>query len=419
MADPDLLLFVSHVSEDRPAALEIVDELERRGVPCWIAPRDVRPGRPFDDEIAEAIEASRAMLLIFSERCNEHEYIRREITVAGESHKVIIPFRIENAQPRRGLRIRLSDLHWIDGFVSRERAIGQVVRTIAPDRARGQEDEHRAHEEKRQRDEEERRFQQQVEEHRRRQEEEEHRRYEEEQRRRQQKAEEGQRNPNAETEEHRAEAVRQVSNLIQSTKEGSKADEPADMAEAKPIADEAVLPAEEKHEAEEAARLAKEKQTADEAARLAERKHEAGEAERQSQGPRQSDAELISSTETKQVNGRLSTLHKRSTNSKNLMYVGVAITFVVCSLFATYAFVLPGYDVRSPGLYAITTYPAGTKILSESMLIRVPGVTDSHTPVNFGEVLGWCLERTVSPVGPLKTSDLRRCSGSDGVEGKK
>ena len=233
MADPDFLLFVSHISEDRPAALEIVDELERRGVPCWIAPRDVRPGRPFDDEIAEAIEASRAMLLIFSERCNEHEYIRREITVAGESHKVIIPFRIENAQPRRGLRIRLSDLHWIDGFVSREPAIAQVVRTIAPDRARGQEDEHRAHEEKRQRDEEERRFQQQVEEQRRRQEEEEHRRYEEEQCRRQQKAEEGQRNPNAETEEHRAEAVRQVSELV--------------------------LPAEEKHEAEEAARLAKEK----------------------------------------------------------------------------------------------------------------------------------------------------------------
>ena len=147
MPDPDLFLFVSHVSEDRPVALEIVDELERHGVPCWIAPRDVRPGRPFDDEIAEAIEASRAMLLIFSDHCNEHEYIRREITVAGESRKVIIPFRIEDAQPRRGLRVRLSDLHWIDGFVSRERAIDQVVRTIDPTRVRQQEEERRRAEE--------------------------------------------------------------------------------------------------------------------------------------------------------------------------------------------------------------------------------------------------------------------------------
>ncbi len=80
----------------------------------------MHPGQPFDEEIVEAIEGSRAMLLVFSDLCNESEYIRREVTVAGESHKVIIPFRIEDAHPRRGLRVRLSDLHWIDAFASRE-----------------------------------------------------------------------------------------------------------------------------------------------------------------------------------------------------------------------------------------------------------------------------------------------------------
>ena len=65
------LLFISHTAEDRSAALEIVGELEERGVPCWIAPRDQRAGRAFDDQIASAIEASRAMLLIFSENCRK------------------------------------------------------------------------------------------------------------------------------------------------------------------------------------------------------------------------------------------------------------------------------------------------------------------------------------------------------------
>lgn len=125
--DPDFFLFVSHVSEDRSSAMEIVAELERRNVKCWIAPRDVRPGQPFDDEIVDAIESSRAMLLVFSDACNENEYIRREVTVAGESHKLIIPFRIEDARPRHGLRVRLSDLHWIDGFVARERAISELA----------------------------------------------------------------------------------------------------------------------------------------------------------------------------------------------------------------------------------------------------------------------------------------------------
>ena len=52
VATSDLFLFVSHVAENRVSAMEIVDELERRGTRCWIAPRDVRPGEPFDDEIA-------------------------------------------------------------------------------------------------------------------------------------------------------------------------------------------------------------------------------------------------------------------------------------------------------------------------------------------------------------------------------
>jgi formylglycine-generating enzyme required for sulfatase activity len=130
MASAEIFLFVSHVSEDRDVAMAIVAELERRGLRCWIAPRDVRPGRPFDDEIANAIESSRAMLLIFSEQCNASEYIRREVTFAGESQKVVIPFRIENAQPKHGLRVRLSDLHWLDGFASREKAIDELVRTF-------------------------------------------------------------------------------------------------------------------------------------------------------------------------------------------------------------------------------------------------------------------------------------------------
>jgi hypothetical protein len=127
---PEPFLFVSHVSEDRSTAVKIVEELERRGVRCWIAPRDVHAGRPFDNEISDAIDASRAMLLIFSERCNVSEYIRREVTVAGESQKLIIPFRIEDAQPKSGLRVRLSDLHWIDWFASQERAIEQVITTF-------------------------------------------------------------------------------------------------------------------------------------------------------------------------------------------------------------------------------------------------------------------------------------------------
>ena len=128
--EKDPFLFVSHVSEDRAEAMEIVAALERRNICCWIAPRDVQPGRPFDDEISAAIDGCRAMLLVFSDHCNDSEYIRREVTVAGESQKLVIPFRIENAHPKHGLRVRLADLHWIDGFVAREQAVDAVAQAL-------------------------------------------------------------------------------------------------------------------------------------------------------------------------------------------------------------------------------------------------------------------------------------------------
>ena len=56
MAHSEPFLFVSHVSEDRAAAMAIVDELERRGITCWIAPRDIEPGHPFDDAIVSALD---------------------------------------------------------------------------------------------------------------------------------------------------------------------------------------------------------------------------------------------------------------------------------------------------------------------------------------------------------------------------
>jgi ABC-type amino acid transport substrate-binding protein len=124
-------LFVSHVAEDRKPAMAIVRKLEQRGVECWVAPRDVQAGRPYDDEIVDAIEASRAMLLIFSEKCNGNDYIRRELTLAGEAHKLIIPFRIEGVEPRGGLRARLVDLHRIDAFADEDAAVAEVVDALA------------------------------------------------------------------------------------------------------------------------------------------------------------------------------------------------------------------------------------------------------------------------------------------------
>ena len=70
------------------------------------------------------------MLLVFSRYTNQSEYIRGELGVASDLGKLIIPLRIENVQPQKGLRVRLGILQWIDAFDARRNAIAEVIRAL-------------------------------------------------------------------------------------------------------------------------------------------------------------------------------------------------------------------------------------------------------------------------------------------------
>ena len=120
-------LFVSHASENYERALQIVQQIEKQGIHCWITPRNLAGGMAYDDEIALAISNSEAVIVIFSSLCNQSDYVRREVTFAGEKKKRIIPFRIEkDAMPEKRFGVRLFDLHWIDGYGAGTHAINEA-----------------------------------------------------------------------------------------------------------------------------------------------------------------------------------------------------------------------------------------------------------------------------------------------------
>jgi hypothetical protein len=55
-------VFISYSSRDVSVATAVVELLERNGVPCWIAPRDVRAGALYADAIVRAISGARALV---------------------------------------------------------------------------------------------------------------------------------------------------------------------------------------------------------------------------------------------------------------------------------------------------------------------------------------------------------------------
>ena len=108
------IVFISHSSADKDIADKVCAYLEQNGVPCWIAPRNVMPGKNYGAAIVDAIDECRVFVLILSSRSNKSRQVVREVERAASSDSVILPFRIENVLPSRELAFYVSAAHWLD-----------------------------------------------------------------------------------------------------------------------------------------------------------------------------------------------------------------------------------------------------------------------------------------------------------------
>jgi len=108
--------FISYASDNREKADEICAALEQRGFVCWIAPRDVRAGREYADEIILGLERSAAVVLVLSEAANTSVFVLREVERAVAKEINVIPVRIEEITPSPGLELFISGTHWLDAF---------------------------------------------------------------------------------------------------------------------------------------------------------------------------------------------------------------------------------------------------------------------------------------------------------------
>jgi TIR domain len=109
-------VFISHSSKDRLTANAVCNRLESAGIRCWIAPRDIIPGEGWSEAIMRGIDASKVMVLVFSENANTSAHVRREVAHACDHEITVIPLRIRDVTPKQGLKYYLDELHWLDAL---------------------------------------------------------------------------------------------------------------------------------------------------------------------------------------------------------------------------------------------------------------------------------------------------------------
>ena len=109
-------VFISYAHEDIGVANQVKAFLEDQAIACWVASRDVTNRDNYPAEIVEAIDGCRVMILILSKASNESDHTIREVGLAADRKIPIIPLRLAEVPPSKGLAYYLINVNWLDAF---------------------------------------------------------------------------------------------------------------------------------------------------------------------------------------------------------------------------------------------------------------------------------------------------------------
>jgi TolB-like protein len=119
--------FISYASQDAAIAHAVVVTLERNGVKCWIAPRNVPAGSPYADGIIRAINASRVLVLVLSKSAVSSPHVGKEVERSSSKRRPIIVFRTDPTPLTPALEYFLSESQWIEGAAGDTEALAKLV----------------------------------------------------------------------------------------------------------------------------------------------------------------------------------------------------------------------------------------------------------------------------------------------------
>ncbi len=108
-----MYVFISHSSKDFAIAKKVCDYLEKNGHQCFIAPRDIRSGKVYAQELVEGIDRSDVILVLLSRAANESPHVLREIERAVSKKISVLVYRLEEVELSKSLEYFLMTHQWI------------------------------------------------------------------------------------------------------------------------------------------------------------------------------------------------------------------------------------------------------------------------------------------------------------------
>lgn len=124
-------VFISYSSKDQKVAEGICGFLESNSYRCFVAYRDIPRGVVWAGAIADAIDESQMMVVVFSKDFNISPQTDREIELAAENNIPILTYRITDDKFTGAKKFYLKNLNWIDAFPNPEHHFGKLLDSIS------------------------------------------------------------------------------------------------------------------------------------------------------------------------------------------------------------------------------------------------------------------------------------------------
>lgn len=124
-------VFISYSSKDQKIAEGICGYLEGNGYRCFVAYRDIPRGVVWAGAIADAIDESQMMVVVFSKDFNNSPQTDREIELAAENNIPILTYKITDDKFTGAKKYYLKNLNWIDAFPNPKDYFGTLLNSIS------------------------------------------------------------------------------------------------------------------------------------------------------------------------------------------------------------------------------------------------------------------------------------------------
>ncbi|MEO0785550.1 MAG: toll/interleukin-1 receptor domain-containing protein [Pseudomonadota bacterium] len=123
-------VFLSYRRSDQELARALVEAMTAQGLDVWWDQR-IEGGEDWRDAIVEGLTASSALIILFSDECNDSKQLKKELAIADTLDKEVIPILIEDTKPKGHYLYELAARNWLQIHPNPETKVADVAGRLA------------------------------------------------------------------------------------------------------------------------------------------------------------------------------------------------------------------------------------------------------------------------------------------------